>query len=57
MTQEIKVILTLEVDVNFPVDALKHYFKCMSNIHVEGELIADFISIEVKEEAEIYKNE
>jgi len=50
MTQEIQVILTLEVDVDLqPVEDIKKFFLT--------ELEYNIISIEVKEEKDIYKNE
>jgi hypothetical protein len=57
MTQEIQVILTLKVDTTLPIKTLKDYFKEVSYIYINGEVAASFIKLEVKEEAEIYKNE
>jgi len=55
MTQEVRVILTLEVDTLLSKSAIEHYFKHVSNVASLTPMT--LIKIEVKEEAEIYKNE
>lgn len=57
MTQEVKVILTLEVDTILPMEVLKYRLKDGCNIYINGEVAASCIKIEVREEKDIYKNE
>jgi hypothetical protein len=49
MIQEVQVILTLQVDCVYTVDDIKQFFLDTKEL--------DIVSIEVKEEKDIYKNE
>ena len=63
MTQEVQVILTLEVDVTQSKSDSENFIKELINTHTfnsstYNRLVYDFHhKFEVKEEAEIYKNE
>lgn len=63
MTQEVQVILTLEVDVTQTEQDIREFVKELINTHTfhsstHNRMLFDFHSeFEVKEEAEIYKNE
>jgi len=63
MTQEVQVILTLEVDVTQSEQDIRNFIKDLINTHTfhsssYNRMVFDFHSeFEVKEEAEIYKNE
>lgn len=56
MTQEVQVVLTLEVDVTRTKEDTKQFIEEMINKNVNDYF--DFHQkFEIKEEAEIYKNE
>ena len=63
MTQEVQVILTLEVDVTQQKSDIENFIKELINIHTShssdySKTVFYFTDkIEIKEEAEIYSNE
>ena len=63
MTQEVQVVLTLEVDVTQSKQDIENFIKELINNHTfysstYNRMIYDFHhKFEIKEEAEIYKNE
>ena len=63
MTQEVQVILTLEVDVTQSKSDIENFIKELINTHTfnsstYNRTVYDFHhKFEVKEEAEIYKND
>jgi len=62
MTQEVQVLLTLEVDVTQTKEQIKKFVQELVNTHTFNSSTINrmFVSVEVasiKEEAEIYKTE
>jgi len=62
-TQEVQVILTLEVDITISKEEITKHFNDMKDDYVKNvskgnnEEFPQIISIQVKEEAEIYNNQ
>lgn len=55
-TQEIQVLITLEVDTSLSKEQIKQHFLEMEKLHTKNVLISKSLAIEIKEESEIYCN-
>lgn len=55
-TQEIQVLITLEVDTSLSKEQIKQHFLEMEKLYTENVLISKSLAIEIKEESEIYGN-